>query len=83
MVKTPGNPEREIRSITENKRLFRFGTAPAKNVARAQWWVRGIEKGTFEMFSMFASARESATVFAGAFISALLLVSAATSLPIA
>jgi hypothetical protein len=40
-------------------------------------------KGTFEMFSMFASARENATIFAGAFISALLLVSAATSLPIA
>ena len=35
------------------------------------------------MFTTFASARQSATVFAGAFISALLLVSAATSLPIA
>jgi hypothetical protein len=45
--------------------------------------LRRIEKGTFEMFSSFASARESATVFAGAFISALLLISAATSLPIA
>jgi hypothetical protein len=35
------------------------------------------------MFASLISARESATVFAGAFISALLLVSAATSLPIA
>jgi hypothetical protein len=35
------------------------------------------------MFSLMTSARESATIFAGAFISALLLVSAATSLPIA
>lgn len=35
------------------------------------------------MFATFASARQTATVFAGAFISALLLVSAATSLPIA
>ena len=35
------------------------------------------------MFTTFASARQSATIFAGAFISALLLVSAATSLPIA
>jgi hypothetical protein len=35
------------------------------------------------MLASFASARESATLFAGAFISALLLVSAATSLPIA
>jgi hypothetical protein len=35
------------------------------------------------MFSSFSSARQTATVFAGAFITALLLVSAATSLPIA
>jgi len=35
------------------------------------------------MFATFASARDVATVFAGTFISALLLVSAATSLPIA
>jgi len=33
------------------------------------------------MFNMFA--RENATMFAGAFITALLLISAATSLPIA
>ena len=35
------------------------------------------------MYATFASARQTATLFAGAFISALLLVSAATSLPIA
>jgi hypothetical protein len=35
------------------------------------------------MFNSFTSAREAATILAGAFISALLLVSAATSLPIA
>jgi len=35
------------------------------------------------MFTSFTSVRQTATVFAGAFISALLLVSAATSLPIA
>ena len=35
------------------------------------------------MFTSFTSARQSATLFAGAFISALLLVSAATSLTIA
>jgi len=35
------------------------------------------------MIASLASARQTATVFAGAFISALLLVSAATSLPIA
>jgi hypothetical protein len=34
------------------------------------------------MFTSLASVRETATIFAGAFISALLLVSAATSLPI-
>jgi hypothetical protein len=35
------------------------------------------------MFASLISARETATVVAGAFLSALLLVSAATSLPIA
>jgi hypothetical protein len=35
------------------------------------------------MFNSFSSVRETATIVAGAFISALLLVSAATSLPIA
>jgi hypothetical protein len=35
------------------------------------------------MFASITSARESAAIFAGAFLSALLLVSAATSLPIA
>jgi hypothetical protein len=35
------------------------------------------------MFSSLASARHTATVFAGALVTALLLVSAATSLPIA
>jgi hypothetical protein len=35
------------------------------------------------MFTSISSVRETATIFAGAFISALLLVSAATSLPIA
>jgi hypothetical protein len=41
-----------------------------------------IEKGFIQMFATFTSARETATLFAGAFISALLLVSAATSLPV-
>lgn len=35
------------------------------------------------MFNSLASARQTATLFAGAFVTALLLVSAATSLPIA
>ncbi len=34
------------------------------------------------MFTSFTSARQTATIFAGAFISALLMVSAATSMPI-
>ena len=40
-----------------------------------------MQKG-LPMFSI-ATIRETATLFAGAFVSALLLVSAATSLPIA
>lgn len=35
------------------------------------------------MFATLASARQTATLLAGAFISAMLMVSAATSLPIA
>ena len=35
------------------------------------------------MTATFASARQTASAFAGAFITALLFVSAATSLPIA
>ena len=35
------------------------------------------------MFANFTASRETATVLAGALVSALLLVSAATSLPIA
>jgi hypothetical protein len=35
------------------------------------------------MFNSFATARQTATLFAGAFITALLFVSAATSVPIA
>jgi len=35
------------------------------------------------MFASLSTARDTATLFAGAFVSALLLVSAATSLPIA
>jgi hypothetical protein len=34
------------------------------------------------MFASITSARDTATIFAGAFLSAILLVSAATSLPI-
>lgn len=35
------------------------------------------------MFNTFTSARETATLFASAFVTAMLFVSAATSLPIA
>jgi hypothetical protein len=35
------------------------------------------------MFYSFASTREAATIVASAFVSAMLLISAATSLPIA
>ena len=35
------------------------------------------------MFASLSTARQNATLFAGAFVSAMLLISAATSLPIA
>ena len=44
---------------------------------------RQIQKGIFAMINSFATARQTATLFAGAFITALLFVSAATSVPIA
>ena len=52
-------------------------------MARARWSGSNeeMEKG-LPMFNV-ASVRETATIFAGAFVSALLLISAATSLPIA
>jgi hypothetical protein len=68
---------------TEKKRLFRFGMLPALMMARARWWVRSNAQGVRPMLTSFASVRQTATIFAGAFVSALLLVSAATSLPIA
>ena len=43
---------------------------------------RELQKG-LPMFTSFSTARETATLFAGALITALLLVSAATSLTIA
>jgi len=51
-------------------------------VAWARWSGPQQSKGVTTMFANYASARQSATVFAGAFVSAMLLVSAATSLPI-
>ena len=44
---------------------------------------RKISKREFQMLNSFATARQTATLFAGAFITALLFVSAATSVPIA
>ena len=67
----------------ENKRLFQFGTPPALIMAWTQWGVRQENTKGVTNVPSFASVRETATLFAGAFISALLLVSAATSLPIA
>ena len=40
-------------------------------------------QGVLKMFVSLNSIRENATMFAGAFVTALLFVSAATSLPIA
>jgi hypothetical protein len=74
----------------------RQSSPPLKNNDFFNWHVPCIVSGTapmvgsgktvtrgFEMFATFTSAREAATIIAGTFLSALLLVSAATSLPIA
>jgi len=67
---------------TEKQRYFQIGTPHAFILASGPKIGLGqVGKGVFPM--TFTSIRETATIFAGAFISALLLVSAATSLPIA
>jgi hypothetical protein len=69
-------------SHTEKQRHFQIGTLHAFILASGPKVGFGQEgKGVFPM--TFTSIRETATIFAGTFISALLLVSAATSLPIA
>src|SRR3954449_12955865 len=68
---------------TENHRLFLIGTARALLFGTDPMVGFGkVNAKGLPMFSI-ASVRETATIFAGAFVSALLLVSAATSLPIA
>ena len=67
----------------EKQRFFPFGTLPALILASGPMVGSETDKGEFAMFTTVASIRETATVFAGAFVSAMLLVSAATSLPIA
>jgi hypothetical protein len=67
---------------TEKQRYFSFGTPRALISVRTRRSGSVQQcKGVFDMFS--SSIRETATVFAGALVTALLLVSAATSLPIA
>jgi len=70
-------------TMIEKQENFRIGMDPALILARPRWsgLLRECKRG-FQMFTI-ASARETATIVAGAFLSALLLVSAATSLPIA
>jgi hypothetical protein len=68
-----------INSNTENKRLFLFGTPFALYLPRTRW--SGPTEKSQGVITMFTatSIRETVTIFAGAFLTALLLVSAATS----
>jgi len=70
-------------SLTEKQDNFQTGTVPALKVAWLDGRVTKISKREFQMLNSFTSARQTATLFAGAFITALLFVSAATSVPIA
>jgi hypothetical protein len=61
-----------------------FGTLPALLTASARRSGDNDKKGNFRMFAKLSNARDTATALAGAFITALLFVSSATSqLPIA
>jgi hypothetical protein len=68
---------------TEKQRQFLFGTVPALNGAWAAVGLRNDIKWGQDMTNPYAKAREAAVIFAGAFVTAMLFVSAATSLPIA
>jgi hypothetical protein len=70
-------------SSTEREAFFQIGTPRALIVTWPDGRSTGTQSRGMKMFTSFSSVRETATLFAGAFISALLLVSAATSLPIA
>jgi hypothetical protein len=67
----------------ENAQLFQFGTPRALFVSWPDGRVRENNSRGLTMFTSFNSTRNAATALAGAFITALLFVSAATSLPIA
>jgi hypothetical protein len=66
---------------TEKQRYFSFGTLPALNVA---WPNQGSRHKREIAMIVLNSARDTATAFAAAFLTAMLFVSTATSaLPIA
>jgi hypothetical protein len=81
-VNDAGNIHQPRTAVTEKQRENPIGTPHALMIAWPDGRVAKTSRG-LPMFASLTSARESATLFAGAFISALLLVSAATSLPIA
>ena len=64
---------------TENKAFFQLARSLQYEL-RAQSWVR---KGRLKMTYSFLDTRQLAVSLAGAFVTAMLFVSAATSLPIA
>jgi hypothetical protein len=66
--------------VTEKQRHFSFGTLPAMLIASP---IGGSKKGVSKMTFSFLDSRQLAVSLAGAFITSLLFVSAATSLPIA
>ena len=67
-------------SLIETKGHFSIGTLPAMMIASP---IGGSKKGVIEMSFSFVDTRQLAVSLAGAFVTSLLFVSAATSLPIA
>jgi hypothetical protein len=66
--------------ITEKQALFPIGTLPAMMIASP---IGGSKKGVSKMTFSFVDSRQLAVSLAGAFVTSMLFISAAASLPIA
>jgi hypothetical protein len=79
---SPQSPAHRAIQVLKNSDIFELARPLHCYWHRPDGGRQELQKG-LPMFTSFSTARETATLFAGALITALLLVSAATSLPIA
>jgi hypothetical protein len=82
-VNRAANSAAAVQTTLKNNDILQLARPLHLLLASVQWVDRQELLKGLPMFTSFTTARETATVFAGALITALLFVSAATSLPIA